>query len=117
MFSEKDLEQFKSKGISEEKILQQIEHFKTGFPFMHLASAATTKYGLIALSEKDEKEYLDQFNGQFENLKVIKFVPASGAASRMFKHLFEFAEKYENNAAGKALFEGDKSFNSIYYFS
>lgn len=116
MFTEKDLLQFKNKSINEEKVLQQINHFKSGFPFMQLSAAATKDNGLIALSEEQEKEYLDKFDEHFQGLEVIKFVPASGAASRMFKHLFEFAENYERNDAGKALFEKDKGFNSVYYF-
>lgn len=116
MFTEKDLNQFKSKGISPEKVMEQINNFKTGFPFMQLAAAATKEYGLKALSPEEEEDYLADFNDYFEDIEVIKFVPASGAASRMFKHLFEFAEKYEKNSEGKALFEKDKGFNSVYYF-
>lgn len=116
MFNEKDLHQFKNKGISPEKVQEQIDHFKSGFPFVKLSSAATKDYGLIALTEEQEKEYLNHYEEHFKGLEVIKFVPASGAASRMFKHLFEFAEVYERNEAGKALFEKDKSFNSVYYF-
>lgn len=116
MFTEKDLQQFKNKGINEEKVLQQINSFKSGFPFMQLSAAATKEYGLIALSDDEENEYLQKFEENFAGLEVIKFVPASGAASRMFKHLFEFAENYERNEQGKALFEKDKGFNSVYFF-
>jgi len=116
MFKEKDLEQFKNKGISLEKVQEQINHFKSGFPYIQLSDAATKSNGLIVLNEKEEKEYLDLFEQHFQGLKVMKFVPASGAASRMFKHLFEFAEIYERNEIGKALFENDQSFNSVFYF-
>lgn len=116
MFTEKDLNQFKNKGISEEKVIEQINKFKSGFPFMQLSAAGTKEYGLKALNEEEEKKYLDEFESNFDGNQVIKFVPASGAASRMFKHLFEFAEKYEINAEGKALFEKDKGFNSVFYF-
>ena len=46
----------------------------------------------------------------------MKFVPASGAASRMFKHLFEFREVYTADAAGYELFMKERGFNSVYYF-
>lgn len=116
MFTEKDLKQFNNKGISEEKVIEQINNFKSGFPFMQLSAAGTKEYGLKALNEEEEKRYLEEFEGHFDGNQVIKFVPASGAASRMFKHLFEFAEKYQITEEGKALFEKDKGFNSVYYF-
>ncbi|MCX6283227.1 MAG: DUF4301 family protein, partial [Bacteroidetes bacterium] len=56
------------------------------------------------------------FEQGIEELKVVKFVPASGAASRMFRHLFEFRERYETGPSGEALLNKDKGFNSVWYF-
>lgn len=116
MFTEKDLEQFKTKGISKEKVIEQINNFKSGFPFMQLSDAATKEFGLIALNKEQEEEYLSDFNKHFDGIEIVKFVPASGAASRMFKHLFEFMDEYQKADSPQELFEKDKGINSVYYF-
>ncbi len=116
MFTEKDLQQFHNKGISPQKVQEQINNFISGFPYMNLVAPATPEYGLKQLSPEEEYMYLQQYKELFDEVDVVKFVPASGAASRMFKHLFEFAEKYTNDDDGEKLFEKDKSFNSVYYF-
>jgi hypothetical protein len=116
MFTEKDLQQFYHKGISPQKVQEQIDNFKTGFPFINLFAPATPEFGLKQLSPEEEYMYLQQFKELFDEVDVVKFVPASGAASRMFKHLFEFAEKYTNDDEGQKIFEKDKGFNSVHNF-
>lgn len=116
MFTEKDLKQFNDKGIDVEKVNEQIAHFKKGFPFVKLYAPATKENGLRVLSEEEEQEYLQDYEEVMTENKVLKFVPASGAASRMFKHLFEFAEVYQANEEGFKLFNKDKGFNSVYHF-
>ena len=91
MLSPKDLEQIKRKGISEQQIDKQLEEFKTGFPFLKLDAAASIGNGIIATSAEDVKRYTEAWNAyKAEGKKIVKFVPASGAASRMFKNMFAF---------------------------
>lgn len=91
MLSPKDLEQIERKGISEQQIEKQLEEFKTGFPFLKLDAAASIGNGIIATSAEDVKRYTDAWNAyKAEGKKIVKFVPASGAASRMFKNMFAF---------------------------
>jgi hypothetical protein len=116
MFSEKDLQQFQEKGISLQQVEQQIDNFKRGFPFINLSGAASTKYGMKVLRDDEAEELLNNYSDFIVDLDVMKFVPASGAASRMFKLLFEFIEKYEINEKGEEFFNHDKSSNSIQYF-
>jgi hypothetical protein len=116
MFTDQDLQQFKDKGISLEKVKEQIDNFKRGFPYINLSAAATKEHGLKALSEEEINEYLDSYNETMADKKSVKFVPASGAASRMFKHLFEFQEQYQPNEEGLNLFNSDTGFNSVYHF-
>jgi len=116
MFSEKDLQQFQEKGISLQQVEQQIDNFKRGFPFINLSGAASTKYGMKVLRDDEAEELLNNYSDFIVDLDVMKFVPASGAASRMFKLLFEFIEKYEINKKGAEFFNHDKSSNSIHYF-
>ena len=93
MLSQQDLNQLAAKGISEEKLNSQLEEFKTGFPFLKLEAAASVGKGIIAPKEADVKQYeeaWEQYKAQGHS--IVKFVPASGAASRMFKDMFAFAD-------------------------
>lgn len=89
MFKPEDISQIKAHGSQSEVIEQQIENFKTGFPFLKLTEAASNYHGIIKLSESELQKYISIFEEKKANqLELIKFVPASGAASRMFKSLF-----------------------------
>ena len=91
MIHEKDLKYLLEKGISEEKANYQLNQFKEGFPFMDIQKPASVSDGIIRLDEEQKLMFTDQFkNGIDEGISVLKFVPASGAATRMFKDLFEF---------------------------
>ena len=92
MLTQEDRELLAKKGISEEKIADQLASFKTGFPFLQLSAAASIDNGGIMLAdEAEQKAYLAAWDAYKEgDKKVVKFVPASGAASRMFKNMFEF---------------------------
>ncbi|MEL6650685.1 MAG: DUF4301 family protein [Bacteroidota bacterium] len=88
MFSEQDLTQFQSLGISTEQVEAQINNFKSGFPYLNIKKAATVGDGIIRLSGDQVDTYVRQYEAAFGERQVCKFVPASGAASRMFKALF-----------------------------
>ncbi len=89
MFIPEDISQINARGSQPEVIEQQIENFKTGFPFLKLSEAASNYHGIIKLSESEIQKYISIFEEKNSNkLELIKFVPASGAASRMFKSLF-----------------------------
>ncbi|TGX81870.1 DUF4301 family protein [Palleniella muris] len=93
MLSEKDLQQLASKGITPEKLEQQLNEFKTGFPFLKLEGSAVIGKGIVAPSADEVKTYVQAWDAyKAEGKKIVKFVPASGAASRMFKDMFAFAD-------------------------
>lgn len=97
MLSPRDLEQLKTDDISEELINIQLNHFKNGFAFSSLAKAATINDGIISPNKELEQQYIEQYEEALaKGLSVIKFVPASGAATRMFKSLFEFIQASSN---------------------
>ena len=79
------------KGISEEQLAEQLKTFKTGFPFLKIEAAATPERGILCPSDEEVQCYIQKW-GAFcaDGHSVLKFVPASGAASRMFKDLFSF---------------------------
>lgn len=86
-----DLEHIASKGITAEKLYSQLKMLKEGFPYLTLVSAATVGNGIVEVSpdmEQTSLEIWDEFLSK--GGKVVKMVPASGAASRMFKDLFAF---------------------------
>ena len=79
------------KGISEEQIEEQLKCFKAGFPFLELEAAASIGKGIMAPDASEREACLSAWEHYKDGDKTItKFVPASGAASRMFKNLFEF---------------------------
>ncbi|MDE7111944.1 MAG: DUF4301 family protein [Muribaculaceae bacterium] len=99
MFSESDFKTLAAKGISPEQAGSQLERFKTGFPELTVVGSATVGHGIARLdsearaaAEKRWSEYLA------DGGKACKFVPASGAASRMFKSLFAFVDGPDEKA-------------------
>lgn len=87
MFTPEDLTQIQEKGIPQEKVEAQIQNFVNGFPFLNIVAAATPAKGINCLSE-NQIEYLISYYESASVKGKCKFVPASGAASRMFKDLF-----------------------------
>ncbi|MBX2841095.1 MAG: DUF4301 family protein [Flammeovirgaceae bacterium] len=116
MFSEKELDQFTEQGIEISVIKSQIENFRKGFPFLNAVKAATLEDGIIALSEGDIIEKGELYDQLSEELEVLKFVPASGAASRMFKALFAFVDSYSGSEEDYEKHFSDKGANSIFTF-
>ncbi len=91
MLSKEDLKQIAGKGMTEAQVNAQLEQFKTGFPYLRLEAAASVGRGVMAPEEKERKEYVKAWEDyKRDGHAVVKFVPASGAASRMFKDLFAF---------------------------
>lgn len=93
MITPQDKELLENKGISEEQITEQLACFEKGFPYLKLSAAASVEKGILAPNTDEQKKYLDAWEAYTQTDKVVvKFVPASGAASRMFKNLFEFLD-------------------------
>ena len=91
MLTQEDRELLAKKGISEEKLAEQLNDFKTGFPYLELDGAAAIDNGIMAIDEEKEKAYSKAWDAyKLGDKTIVKFVPASGAASRMFKNMFEF---------------------------
>ncbi len=95
MFLPQDEVQFRSKGIAREQVEEQIEYFRKGFPFLALDRPATAGDGILVLHPEELCALAGQFDAAVQGKRLLKFVPASGAASRMFKDLFEFLQDGE----------------------
>lgn len=94
-FSEKDITLLNTKGISLEEVQNQLALFNQGIPFSDLRAAATIGNGIFSYSEQEQQELALVFEKEKENIDILKFTPASGAATRMFKFLFTFLEEYD----------------------
>ncbi len=91
MFTPEDLALFAEKGIEIDAVNEQLSAFEKGFPFLKLKASASVEEGILSIDEQQAEILLDTWEGYLkDNHKVVKFVPASGAASRMFKDLFAF---------------------------
>ncbi|MBQ2065808.1 MAG: DUF4301 family protein [Paludibacteraceae bacterium] len=89
--TQKDLEQIEARGISQSKIRTQLENFEKGFPFANIYNAATVGNGIVKPTEFEINNCISDFERLKDRYKILKFVPSSGAASRMFKELVKFS--------------------------
>ena len=93
MFTEKDLQQIADHGLTLETVERQIENFRRGFPSLQVVSAASPADGITVLTAEQAAAYAEKYENRDAAVTVAKFVPASGAATRMFKELFEFVNE------------------------
>lgn len=94
-FSQQDIQQIEEKGLSVERVEEQIEIFKRGNIALDIQAAATVWNGIFFYSEQEKYEYVSYYEKQKDHLEILKFVPASGAATRMFHDLQVFLEEFE----------------------
>ncbi len=100
MFTEKDLALILSRGSNQAAVEKQIANFVSGFPFLNIIKPATVGDGIIQMTEEDTKTNIQHFeDAAAAGSKLLKFVPASGAASRMFKALYEAKAQLENGTS------------------
>ena len=91
MLTQNDLELIAAKNISIEQMEEQLNAFANGFPYLPIAASASIEKGLWRIPENEQTAYINAWQDYLaKNKAIVKFVPASGAASRMFKDLFEF---------------------------
>lgn len=104
MLKENDLRMIEKKGITAEMINTQLENFKNGFPFLKIKAVATLDNSIVSVDEGLASQCIKQWNDfKTQGGTVEKFVPASGAASRMFKDIFNFVT--ENKEETETAFE------------
>lgn len=110
----KDREILRQKGKSEEQLIEELRMLKEGFPFLKIESAATPGHGIFVLDENMEQKAIDIWSEFLSSGgKIMKMVPASGAASRMFKDLFSFVngkDEKPSNPFMKKFFEEIEKF-------
>ncbi|MDD5184825.1 MAG: DUF4301 family protein [Paludibacter sp.] len=115
MLTASDKANLHKRGISIRQIEEQLKSFVVGFPYLEIRSAAEPGKGIVQVAEEEIPVWLNHWDEYLQTeASILKFVPASGAASRMFKDLFEFLENKHDNP-GNA-FE-KKFFNEIEKFA
>ena len=85
IFSEEDQRQLQERGCCQSDIFEQISMFKKGGAQAKLKRPCRLGDGIMTISANDRQHYLDLHAGAERQGRLLKFVPASGAASRMFK--------------------------------
>lgn len=96
MLSPNDTKQLFAKNITEQQVAEQLAMLKKGTVFAQLVCPATIGMGIRQMDESERQHYIKVFENDKEYYRLVKFVPASGAASRMFKDLFSFIEQFED---------------------
>ena len=95
MLTNKDLIQLKDHGISVDKAAKQLETYIKGIPPMYVVTAASVGNGIRIIGPENQQQLVALYETQKSPLDIVKFVPASGAATRMFKFLHNFLETYD----------------------
>lgn len=94
LFTSQDLEELSARGITPEAAAHQVEEIRKGFPYLEILASASLEQGILRVETSEEAGYMDLWEEYLLSGKasVYKMVPASGAASRMFKMLYNFLE-------------------------
>ncbi len=105
-FSDSDIKQITNHGLTVQEVEHQIADFIRGFQFAEIIRPATVADGGIQeLNYETRKEYIDTYQNYAKTHTVVKFVPASGAATRMLRDLFMFLETDELNDTARKVCE------------
>lgn len=94
MLTPKDSELIKSKGIAIKQIEAQVARIKEGMAYSNLIAAATIGNGIKKFKSQELEAFIEYYCSKKDSVDIIKFVPASGAATRMFKFLFQFLKQF-----------------------
>ncbi len=92
IFTEEDLALIRSRGMSPDDVRAQVATIQKGFPWTQLDRACTLGDGILSLEDKEIGRLGKVYDEATQSGNAMKFVPASGAASRMFK-LLQWARK------------------------
>jgi hypothetical protein len=103
IFSEIELEQLGRKGIQDYAAYEQLKILSEGAPYADIQAPALIEKGISVIPDKDKPVYIDLYKKARMDSRIIKFVPASGAATRMFNDLIRAHQGEMNPGAVKTL--------------
>jgi len=113
MLNDRDKQQIQQKNSTAEQVLSQISQLTNGFPYIKLHAPATPENGIVVFDKQSIEGLCEQFDAGSLPPKLLKFVPASGAATRMFKSLYEFLDIADQDIPK---YLSDNSFASVSSF-
>lgn len=96
-FTAKEISQIIERGLDVKTIENQLSCFNNKNTNINLCAPAVVGNGIVQMNDKEVDSYASFYKTSKENISIIKFVPASGAASRMFKSLYLFLDNYNIN--------------------
>jgi nicotinamide riboside kinase len=94
-FSSHDFLQILDSKVPISEIEKQLSIYQNGIPKANLNRPAVIGDGILKFTEEEFQSYSLLFDSKKDNFKLKKFIPASGAASRMFKFLNEFLNEFD----------------------
>ena len=94
MLTKTDLQQIENEGLSVQQVVSQLETFAKGIPPATIVTPASIGNGIEQFDESSKKKLVALYEDSKSKKTIVKFVPASGAATRMFKFLFEFLDAF-----------------------
>ena len=89
-FNDADIKQITDHGLTVDLVEKQLADFARGFPYADIVRPATINDGIFEYDETKTESFIKLYDDMHDDFKITKFVPASGAATRMFRDLFEF---------------------------
>lgn len=98
MFTESNLHEIQDRGLQIEQIEKQLKRFETGFQPLNIIAPATLSHGIKHFEDEDIADFAKLYDKKKKHKQIVKFIPASGAASRMFKMLFGLLNEYDGSA-------------------
>jgi len=101
-FTSRDLAFMTQRGSDPKHVEKQFAFFKTGFDFAHINRNASIGDGIVKFTDLEIEHWLSIYELLSQKREIIKFVPASGAASRMFKDLYEALHPETSSLSDKA---------------
>ncbi|MEL6809953.1 MAG: DUF4301 family protein [Bacteroidota bacterium] len=95
MLTEKDIKQIEDHGLKLKQVYQQLETFMRGIPFANVVTTASVGNGIQQLNRTTQESLEAYYDSRKDAMDIVKFVPASGAATRMFQFVHEFLSQYD----------------------
>lgn len=115
-YTKEDLKNFKRRDVKPEEIERQLKNFKQGFDYVNLSEPATVDNGIFHIEPEEEELLLEQYEDAGKKCEILKMVPASGSATRMFKDLFTFMDTYKGTEEEFLEFVQSKSSGTMHEF-
>ncbi len=120
VLTKSDSSQIKKHGLSENQVASQLKAFQKGTPYIKLTEPCTLNQGIKRLKETDIEELQQIFYKAQSKGRVSKFLPASGAATRMFRDLItlnHIHEQIDKRMLESNDTEKEKNLKSFYEFT